>query len=217
MVPRRGTKPPVPAARAAAAPEPDSELARLVEAEVARLRAQAETEGRARGEAVARANQAVAAEALAAATTALREAWNQLAAPLAQKEHDLAGLVTDLSFELARHIVGVSVSANPEGLKTLVAKLIEEAAQERGPRQSIVVRLHPADHALLAETIRIDGAHLLADAAISRGGALVEVVAPDGDPNDKVEWDATIPVRIESIRAALALPGDRPAAGGAAS
>ena len=181
-------------------------VAAEVAAAVASLRVQAEAEGRALGEEAGRRSaQSEASAGLSTAVTALRDAWSQLAAPLAQKEQDLAELVTDLSFELARHIVGVEVSANADSLKSLVAKLILEAAAERQPRQSIVVRLNPADHALLSPVVQLDDGHLMADAAISRGGAIVEIVAPGGDPNDKIEWDATIGARIESIRAALAL------------
>jgi flagellar assembly protein FliH len=181
-------------------------VAAEVAAAVATLRAQAEAEGRASGEAAGRqAAQTEARASLSTAVTALRDAWSQLAAPLAQKEQDLAELVTDLSFELARHIVGAEVSANADSLKSLVAKLILEAAAERQPRQSIVVRLNPADHALLVPVMQLNDGHLMADAAIARGGAIVEIVAPGGDPNDKIEWDATIGARIETIRAALAL------------
>jgi flagellar assembly protein FliH len=181
-------------------------VAAEVAATVATLRIQAEAEGRANGEAAGRqAAQSEASASLSTAVTALRDAWSQLAAPLAQKEQDLAELVTDLSFELARHIVGVEVSANADSLKSLVAKLILEAAAERQPRQSIVVRLNPADHLLLSPVMQLDDGHLMSDAAIARGGAIVEIVAPGGDPNDKIEWDATIGARIENIRAALAL------------
>jgi flagellar assembly protein FliH len=181
-------------------------IAAEVAAAVAGLRAKAEAEGRANGETAGRqAAQSEASAGLSTAVQALNAAWSQLAAPLAQKEQDLAELVTDLSFELARHIVGAEVSANSDSLKSLVAKLILEAAAERQPRQSIVVRLNPADHALLSPVMQLNDGHMMADAAISRGGAIVEIVAPGGDPNNKIEWDATIGARIESIRAALAL------------
>jgi flagellar assembly protein FliH len=193
-------------------------IAAEVAAAVAGLRAKAEAEGRATGEAAGKqAAQSEASAGLSTAVQALRDAWSQLAAPLAQKEQDLAELVTDLSFELARHIVGAEVSANAGSLKSLVAKLILEAAAERQPRQSVVVRLNPADHLLLSPVIQLDDGHLMADAAIARGGAIVEIVAPSGDPNDKIEWDATIGARIETIRAALALHESSPAGHGAES
>jgi flagellar assembly protein FliH len=198
-------KPPAdaPAGKAAA----EEAAAQALRAELATLRARAEAEGRAKGEADGRADLLAQSEALRQAAAALRAVGNQLAAPLADKEQDLADLVLDLAFELARHIVGVEVAASPASLKTLVAKLIQEAAAERGPKQSLVVRLNPADHALIEPLMMAENAHLLSDAKISRGGALVEVIAPNGDPIDKTEWDATIEGRIAAMRAALSLNG----------
>ena len=189
-----------------------AEVAQQVAVEVARQWARTEAEGRAFGEAAARS--AVNAQTVAAthdAVAALREACSQLVAPLAQKERDLADLVTDLSFELARHIVGVEVAANPDSLKALVSELLREASSQFGARQSIIVRLHPADQTLLSGVMQLDAGHLLADAAISRGGAIVEIFSPEGSPLDKVEWDATIESRIATLQAALALDG--PASG----
>ena len=216
LVPRRSVNVLAPEVLGPDTAAPEADIAQRVRHEVARLRAQAEAEGRAQGEAEGRsAAQAQAAEGLEAAIAALRDAWSQLAAPLVQRERDLAELVTDLSLALARHIVGVEVNASADSLKTLVARLISEAESERSPRQSIVVRLNPADHALLDPVTHIENAHLLADAAISRGGALVEIIAPDGDPIDKIEWDATIETRIGEIQAALALHSDRYGGGSA--
>jgi len=221
VVTPRGAKfaPPEPQALDTDLPaaELEAEVAQRVRREVARLRDEAQALGRAEGERLGRdAAQAEAAQAQEAAITALREAWGQLAAPLKGKEHDLAELVTELSFALARHIVGVEVNANAESLKALVARLIRDAAAERGARQSIVVRLHPDDHVLLSPVTRIEDAHLLADATISRGGALVEIIAPEGDPIDKIEWDATIEARLEAVQAALTLPGGHASTGSAA-
>jgi len=199
---------------AATAGEGNATNADAARAQIAKLRAAAEAEGRAHGEAAARAAAAAQSARLRNAAAALHDAWTQLAAPLARKEHDLAELVTELAFVLAQHIVGVEVTMNASGLKTMVARLIEEAAAERTPRQSLVIRLHPADHALIEPLTKIDNAHLLSDVAITRGGALVEILAPDGDPIDKIEWDATIEARVETMRMALGLervaPGPAP-------
>lgn len=185
----------------------EAEIAQAAGLEVARLRHAAQEEGRAAGEAAGRAGMEMQAAALAQAAQALTAAWRQLAAPLASTERDLADLVLDFAYEIARHLVGVEAAANPAGLKDLVTRLIQEAAAERGPRQSLVVRLHPADHAAIAPVLALDAAHLLADAAITQGGALVEIIAPDGDKLDKTEWDATIEGRLGAMRLALALDG----------
>jgi flagellar assembly protein FliH len=181
-------------------------VARRVSDEVARLRAAAEAEGRAAGtQAGHAAAQAETASLAAPAIKALQEAWSQLDAPLRQREHDVAALVTDLAFELARHIVGVEVKANAESLRALVTQLLQEAAAERTSKQSIVVRLNPVDHAVLAPLLVLEEGRLTADPAIGRGGAMVELIAPEGDPLDRIEWDASIEARLASVRTALGL------------
>ncbi len=190
--------------------EAEAEIARRVRQEVARLREKTEADARAEAEAQIRAAMEPQSAALATAIAALGAAWAQLAAPLAQKERDLADLVTELSFLLARHITGVESQTNPASLQSLVTRLIAEAAAERGPRQSLLLRLNPADHAHLLPLIPAETASLLADETVAQGGALVEIIAPDGDPLDKIEWDASLASRLETIRAALALPPGAP-------
>jgi len=199
-----------PASAPFAEEAPDAaELAQQVRQEVARLRAKAEAEGRAAGEASGRASlQAEAEVALEPARAALNAAWSQLAAPLAQQQQALSALVTELAFSLCRHILGVEVKTSPDGLTALVTRLIKEAAAERNPRQSLVIRVNPADHEWVQPVLNLENAHLLSDSAISRGGAVVEIIAPDGDPVDKIEWDATLETRIASVREALGLPAE---------
>jgi len=184
----------------------EADITRRVRQEVARLRDKAEAEGRAKGEAEARAAMAPEAAALQSALAALNAAWAQLAAPLADKEHDLAELVTELSFVLARHITGVDSATNPAALQNLVTRLIAEAATERGPRQTLLLRLNPADHTHLSTVIPRETANLLADEAIAQGGARIEIITPEGDPIDKIEWDATLDGRLDTIRTSLSLP-----------
>jgi flagellar assembly protein FliH len=179
---------------------------RRVSEEIVRLRAAAEAEGRAAGEqaghAAARAETASLAQP---AIKALQEAWNQLDAPLRQREQDVAALVTDLAFQLARHIVGVEVATNAEGLRALVTQLLQEAAAERTSQQRIVVRLNPADHAVLEKLLVLEDGKLTPDRAISRGGAMVELSAPEGDPLNRIEWDARLEPRIAAMRTDLGL------------
>jgi len=190
----------------AAAAAQEAEIARRVRTELAKLRGQAEAEARAAIEAELRAQAAPHTAAMQSAVAALNDATSQLAAPLAQKEHDLADLVTELAFLLARHIIGHEAAANPASLHALVTKLLEEAAAERGPRQTLILRVNPADHEYLSPRIPPEAASLLADEKIRAGGALLEIITPDGDPIDKIEWDATLSGRLETLRTALTLP-----------
>jgi flagellar assembly protein FliH len=196
---------------AAAAAEKEADIARRVKQEVARLRAAAEAEAHEAGYAAGLASLEPEREALTQAMRALRDAWAQLAAPLAEKEADLAELVTDLAFRLAAHIAGVELATNQAALKKLVTTLLAEAAAERVPQQSILLRLNPADHATIAPLLDIPNTHLLPDTQITPGGVILELFSPEGDPQDKIEWDATVQSRINAVRTALALPeGDAP-------
>jgi flagellar assembly protein FliH len=197
----------LPAAPDLATIEAEAE-ARIIR-EIDRLRGKAEADGRALGEAEARRAAQVAQSAhdaaIALAVTALDAAWQQLIAPLGQKEEAIADLVTELSFVLARHVVGMEIALHPDRVKPLVDGLIAEAGRMRAAQQSIVIRLHPEDYELLAPCTVIEHAHLLPDTQITRGGTIVELIAPGGDPIDKVEWDATIETRLATVRAALGL------------
>jgi flagellar assembly protein FliH len=187
----------------------EAEIARRVRQEVAKLREQAEAEARAAGEAAARAALAPREAVLASAITALGEAARQLAAPLAQKERDLAELAVELAFLLARHI-SLGAETSQAGLHGFVTKLLDEAAAERGARQILRLRLNPADQLQLDGKFAPDAAELIADDKIAQGGACIEILTPDGDPVDRIEWDATLHGRLETIRAALSLPKEGP-------
>jgi len=204
--PARVPPPPRPEELAAEAAR-RAEIDAAVAAEVARRRGVAEEEGRQAGEAAGRAALAAREVELRDAAAALKIACRQLAAPLAEKEHDLAELVMDMAMELARHVVGVEVAANPAGLRALLEKLLVEAAAERGAKQSVVVRVNPADEALIDAKLLGEDVHLLADAAVTVGGAKVEIVSPQGDRLEKSEWDATIEARIGALKEALRLEG----------
>jgi flagellar assembly protein FliH len=182
----------------------EAEIARRVRQEVGKLRDAAQAEGRAVGDAASRAEMAPRAAVLETSIAALQEAAEQMAAPLAQKERDLAELAVELAFLLARHIsLGADTTAG--ALQGLVTKLLGEAAAERGARQIVRLRLNPADQIQLEGRIAPEIAELAADDKIAPGGACVEILTPDGDPVDKVEWDASLHGRLETIRAALGL------------
>ncbi len=191
----------------AALAEQEAELNRRVRQEVARQRTRLEAEARAQAQQAAQATLAPELAALQTATAVLQSAAAQLTAPLAQKEQDLAALVTELGFLLARHILGVEAASHPAGLQNLVAKLLAEATLARGPRQRLLLRVNPADQAHLASHVPPEAADLLADECISQGGVRLELATPDGDPLDRVEWDATLESRLDAIRTALSTTG----------
>ncbi len=184
----------------------EAEIVRRTKLELAKLREKAEAEARAAIEAEALTAVAQRLEMLDQAAAALRLTAAQLAAPLAQKERELAELAVELGFILACHISGAgAANAEPASLHQLVSVLLAEANAARGARQILRLRLNPADFAQLKTLIAPEVAQLQADASIGPGGAVVEIICPEGDPVDKVEWDATLPGRFATMRAALAL------------
>ena len=134
------------------------------------------------------------------AASALQAINTQLAAPLAQKEQDLAELVLDMAFQLARHIIGEHTVQDQAPLLALVTKLLHEASAERTPRQSLILRLHPSDLSVLKDKLPATDIDLVADASLNPGDAFVELVMKDGDQLDKTEWDARLGSRLEALR-----------------
>lgn len=187
----------------------EAEIARRVRAEVQRQRGEALAEARAQGEAEARAAMAPLAARLEASLAAFDLAAAQLAAPLAQKEQELAGLVVELAALLAGHYFGAPETARVDFMRQLVTRLLAEAAAECHPRQTVLLRLNPAEQQALAAPGWGEAITVLADASIAPGGARVELITPEGDPFDRTEWDATLEGRLERLHAALALP-ERP-------
>lgn len=90
-------------------------------------------------------------------------------------QQDMARALAVAATHLARQIVRTELATKPE----LVATVAQEALDTllMSARQ-VTVRVHPDDHALVAqgaaEALAARGARLLADAAIARGGCLVE-------------------------------------------
>ncbi len=185
----------------------EAEIQRRVKQEVAKLRDSAAAEAREAGEEAARAAMAPQQERLRQALAILEQASAQLTAPLARKEHDLAELVLDMAFLLARHIAGGESGEARHELAGLVKTLLEEAAAERGPRQTLRLRLNSSDMPALKGKLPEAELDLVADDSIAPGGAMVELLPEEGSRLDKAEWDATLESRFTAIRSALALPG----------
>ncbi len=111
-------------------------------------------------------------------------------------EQQLAGRIAGVALELARQVVRSELQLRAD----VVVDVAEEAlgALLASARQ-IVLRLHPEDHALaqsqLTEMLAARGARLVPDAAITRGGCMVE--------SDIAVVDATVESRWERAAAAM--------------
>ncbi|MCR6688170.1 FliH/SctL family protein [Cellulomonas sp.] len=100
--------------------------------------------------------------------------------------------------DLAHAVLGAELSDAPHAARAALARVL---ATEPGPGP-VIVRLHPADAALLADVPVPDGFVVEADPSLHRGDALA--VHADG------QIDARIDAALGRARAALAQHVDRP-------
>lgn len=110
-------------------------------------------------------------------------------AQFAVLEQQMAEALARSAVLLARQVVRAELATRPEQ----VARVAQEAINSvlMSARQ-IVVRVHPDDHALVAagaaEALQARGARLLADAAVSRGGCLIESDVGAIDTSIETRW-----------------------------
>lgn len=116
-------------------------------------------------------------------------------------QQDMASALAASAVALARQVVRSELAERPQQIATVAQEALETLLLSA---RHITVRVHPDDHALVAqgaaETLTARGARLLADAAVTRGGCLVE--------SDIGIIDASIETRWR--RAAAALGSEAP-------
>lgn len=172
------------------------------EAELARLRLQAqqagETEGRRQGYAQGQAEgHAAAMAAVHEQAEHLRALTLTLPAALRSAEREVADDLLALALDIARQVLGQALTADPQIILALVRELLQVEPVLTGAPQLV---LHPDDAALvkehLADDLQAAGWRVRADASNKRGGC--RVMATSG------ERDATLEARWERVTATLA-------------
>ncbi|MBI4613007.1 MAG: hypothetical protein HY720_05300 [Planctomycetes bacterium] len=175
---------------------------------IAEARAKGHEEGKGKGMADGREAGQKAAKAEAAArfsqeTAAARQALGRLVADFEHKRNELLsrahGDLLELSLAVARKVIGTEVKVNPAAVEANLARAVEATLEKARLR----IRVSPADHAALEEFARDlvkdlgsgTSVEMVEDAAISRGGVVVEGVA------GKV--DTTIESQLAEIEKAL--------------
>lgn len=196
--------PPDLADDAAQAPvlEPFEPALLMDEAELTRLRLQAQetgktegyalgyAEGQTKGHAAGLAAVQAQGEQLLALTLALPEA-------LRVAESSVADALLALALDIARQVLGQALAADPQALLPLVQELLQAEPALTGSPQLL---LHPDDAALvkehLADDLKNAGWRIRVDAHMTRGGC--RVLAGSG------ERDASLETRWERVAATLA-------------
>lgn len=141
-------------------------------------------------------------QSFAAQTTAQVGALVQsYAGQMDNLQQDMANAVAAAAVALARQVVRSELAARPEQVAAVAEEALETLLLSA---RHVTVRVHPDDHALVAqgaaETLAARGARLLPDAAVTRGGCLVE--------SDIGIIDASIETRWRRAAAALGSEAD---------
>lgn len=182
----------------------------LVQAELRRLRLEAQAKGQAAGHAEGFAkgqsegHTAGLATGLAAATAhaeQLRALSASLPEALRRAQTEMTDVLLTLALDIARQVVHRTFRAEPEWLLPMVQDLLHaDPALQGEPR----LLLNPADVALVKDSLgnelQLAGWQVRADDAIQRGGCRVQSSAG--------EIDATLETRWKSVTAALQRDAD---------
>ncbi|MBC7717758.1 MAG: flagellar assembly protein FliH [Pseudorhodobacter sp.] len=104
-------------------------------------------------------------------------------------QQDMARAIAVSATRLAQHVVRCELRSQPELISAVACEALDALLQ--GARHT-TVRVHPDDHALVAgaasQALREAGARLLSDAAVSRGGCLVESDIGLVDASIEARW-----------------------------
>lgn len=112
---------------------------------------------------------------------------------IAQQEQAMAQGVLELACELARQVLRHELSVNPNALQPVIREAIGVLSTDS---KAALVRMNPLDADVLADELRTEFPSLaltvLADAAIQRGGCLVEAAGTVVDGTLEKRWKRTV-------------------------
>ena len=109
------------------------------------------------------------------ATAQMGALMQSYAAQMDELQQQMAGALADAAVSLARQVVRGELQANAQQVAAVAQEAIEALLLSA---RHVTVRVHPDDQPLVAqgaaEILDARGARLVADAAVTRGGCLVE-------------------------------------------
>jgi flagellar assembly protein FliH len=114
-------------------------------------------------------------------------------AQIAESQQAMAKGILELACELARQVLRHELSANPNALQPVIREALGVLATDC---KAAVVRLNPLDLDVLEEVLRQEfsglALTLLADAAVTRGGCLVEAAGTVVDGTMEKRWSRAV-------------------------
>lgn len=140
---------------------------------------------------------------LEAATKALAEPWKAM-------RGDIADAIVESAVHLARAMVGQLPDMDPVLMQRIVEEILDEASGMGGGGHAVRFRVHPANQPNVTHWTAACGAEVAADDRLGRADVLAEWVGKDGDPMNRIDWDASLEGRWRAIRRALGLAQQEP-------
>jgi flagellar assembly protein FliH len=158
------------------------------EAELARLREAARTEGYAEGLAAGRAE-------VEQASGRMKQLAESFSSTLDSLDFRLADMVLDLALDVARQVVAGELAARPERILDVVNLALKQMAETSREARLL---LNPEDAALvrphLDQVLDKNRLRIVEDARIVRGGCLVETSQGDLDGTLPTRWRQVVQV-----------------------
>jgi len=118
-----------------------------------------------------------------------------LQAPFAELDHQVSDQLLALTLTVAGQVIGDEPTVSAERITHAIHAGLAELPAANRP---LTIHLHPDDHALVAQSLMLDGdppPRMVDDPSITRGGCRVKAV-------DSIV-DATVETRLASIAATL--------------
>lgn len=116
-----------------------------------------------------------------------------LQAQLQSMQQHMAQDVLELACDIARQVVRQELRANPQALLPVVREALEMVVSDGRPA---TVRLHPQDHAAVADALRAEmpqaSVQWVADAAVAPGGCLVDAAGTVVNGSLEKRWQRAI-------------------------
>ncbi|MCF8209910.1 MAG: flagellar assembly protein FliH [Rhodoferax sp.] len=123
------------------------------------------------------------------AATRFGQLFATVQSQIAQAEQAMAQGVLELACELARQVLRHEMATNPNALQPVIREALGLLAMDS---KAALIRLNPMDLDILAEVLRQEFSYLsltlVADAAVSRGGCLVEAAGTVVDGTLERRW-----------------------------
>lgn len=133
------------------------------------------------------------------------DAATALNAPWATFKDAIAETITSAALALAKAIVPRLQTGNVESLKGVVDDVLQEALAVRGEGNVLRLYVGSGNKTQVAHWTREDKVEVVVDPKLGPADLRAELIRGDGDPVNRIDWDAAVATRWKAVEQALGL------------